>query len=264
MGQHFLASPGWRRRILESLPLRSLDTWIEIGTGHGEMTQLLAAPDRRVITIEADWRLAEDLQARFERDPAQWRGVEIVSGDVLKVDFAALADGRFRVYGNLPYYITSPILHHLFTFADRILSIHIVVQWEVATRIVARPGRREYGYLSAACQFYTHPRIVLRLPPGAFRPAPRVTSALVAMVLPGERTSLGITDQQRFLKFVQACFSQKRKTLRNNLRGTFPLEVIEPAFSIAGLRPEWRAEQLSLNEFAALFRTLAKSRESSE
>jgi 16S rRNA (adenine1518-N6/adenine1519-N6)-dimethyltransferase len=262
MGQHFLASAEWRRQILQSLPLGNRDIWIEIGAGHGEMTELLAAPDRRLITIEADSRLARDLEARLERDPARWPGVEIVPGDVLKIDLATLAEGRFRVYGNLPYYITSPILHHLFAFAERILSIHIVVQWEVATRIVARPGGRAYGYLSAACQFYTRPTIVLRLPPGAFRPPPRVTSALLAMALPGERGSLGITDEQHFLKFVQSCFGQKRKTLRNNLRGRFPLKPIEPAFRAAGLRPDLRAEQLSLGEFAALFRTLARDQES--
>ena len=112
--------------------------------------------------------------------PDEWPGVEIVPGDVLTLDLAKLAGSdTFRVYGNLPYYITSPILHHLFDFADRIASIHVVIQYEVAARIAARPGRREYGYLSAACQFYSRPEIVLRIPPGAFRPPPQVTFALV-------------------------------------------------------------------------------------
>jgi len=256
MGQHFLASSTWRQRILETLPRSHDETWIEIGAGHGEMTQLLAGPGRRVIAIEADRHLAESLKERLRAEPERWPGVEIVFGDVLKLDLGALAGGRFRVCGNLPYYITSPILHHLFTWADRIASIHIVVQWEVAQRIAARPGRRDYGYLSAVSRFYAQPEIVLRIPPGAFRPPPRVTSALVRMNLPGDRATLAVSDEKRFLEFVQACFSQKRKTLRNNLRAIAPDEQIRSALAAASIRPDARAEQLSLAQFAALFGSL--------
>jgi len=261
MGQHFLVGPGWRKRILELLPQNGTEVWVEIGAGHGEMTQFLAAPQRRVIAVETDGRLTADLCSRLRREPAKWPGVEIVTGDVLKIDFSKLVSGRFRVYGNLPYYITSPILHRLFSFAEQIVSIHVVVQWEVAQRIAVPPGRREYGYLSAACQFYTHPEIALRIPPGAFRPPPRVASALVNMMLPGARASLAITDEQLFLKFVQNCFLQKRKTLRNNLRGTFSDDLIEDGLARSGLSADARAEQLSLAQFARLFRDLtAKAR----
>ena len=253
LGQHFLANVSWRRKILETLPRGANETWIEIGPGHGEMTELLAAPGRRLIAIEADSRLAESLKQRVCAESEKWPGVEVISGDVLKVDLAAQAAGRIRVYGNLPYYITSPILHRLFAYADHIASIHIVVQWEVAARMAARPGGREYGYLSVACRFYTQPEIVLRIPPGAFRPPPRVTSALVRMTLPGERAALAISDDKRFLEFVQTCFAQKRKTLRNNLRALAPDDRIAAALAGAGLRPDARAEQLSLREFAALF-----------
>jgi 16S rRNA (adenine1518-N6/adenine1519-N6)-dimethyltransferase len=261
MGQHFLVGLGWRKRILESLPRHGTETWVEIGAGHGEMTQALAAPGRRVIAIEADARLAADLRSRLRREPTKWPGVEIVTGDALKLKPIELACGRFRVYGNLPYYITSPILHHLFTFAEQILSIHVVVQWEVATRIVASPGRHEYGYLSAACQFYTYPVIALRIPPVAFRPPPRVGSALVNMMLPGACTSLGIVDENLFLKFVQTCFRQKRKTLRNNLRGTFSDALIQRGLAACALSADARAEQLSLAQFASLFRDLSAGRD---
>ncbi|MGC2333933.1 MAG: 16S rRNA (adenine(1518)-N(6)/adenine(1519)-N(6))-dimethyltransferase RsmA, partial [Candidatus Acidiferrales bacterium] len=185
LGQHFLGDPAWQKRILETLPRGPDDVWLEIGTGHGEMTRLLAGRGRRVISIEADLRLAENLRRRIESQATEWPCVEIVSGDVLQLDLAKIGGGgRFRVYGNLPYYITSPILHHLFGYADQIASIHIVIQFEVAARIAARPGRREYGYLSAACQFYARPEIVLQVPPSAFRPPPRVRSALVRMTLP--------------------------------------------------------------------------------
>jgi 16S rRNA (adenine1518-N6/adenine1519-N6)-dimethyltransferase len=260
MGQHFLRDLGWRKRILATLPRDSNDTWIEIGAGHGEMTELLAAATRRVIAIEGDSKLAGQFRVRLEAEPSAWPRVEVISGDVLTQDFRKLAgEERFRVYGNLPYYITSPILHQLFTYADQIDSIHIVIQLEVAERIVAHPGRREYGYLSSACQFYTAPRIALRLPPGAFSPPPKVGSALIEMTLPGERAHLNTGDaaqEKRFLEFVQACFSQKRKTLRNNLRAMASDERIHTALAAARLRPDARGEQLSLAQFAEIFRRL--------
>jgi len=260
MGQHFLRDLGWRTRILGTLPRDNSDTWIEIGAGHGEMTELLATNGRRVVAIEGDPRLAEGLREKIASNVADCPSVTVVAGDVLNQDFRKIAGGeRFRVYGNLPYYITSPILHRLFDYADQIDSIHIVIQLEVAQRIVAPPGRREYGYLSAACQFYTQPRIALRLPPGAFIPPPKVKSALVEMNLPGERARLNIGDaanETRFLKFIQTCFSQKRKTLRNNLRSLSSEEQIHAALIATGLRLDARAEQLTLVQFAKIFRQL--------
>ena len=257
LGQHFLGDIGWRKRILATLPLAANDAWFEIGPGHGEMTQFLAGEGRRVIAIEADPKLAEGLRASVDTDPGQWAGVEVVSGDVLATDFGSLAPaGTFHVYGNLPYYITSPILHHLFRWAGQISSIHIVIQLEVAQRIAANPGVRDYGYLSALCQFYAEPRIALRIPPGAFRPPPQVKSALVSMTLPGERANLNVGDETRFLVFVQNCFGQKRKTLRNNLLGIAGDNNIHEALAATGLRPDARAEQVTLAQFASLFARL--------
>lgn len=258
LGQHFLSAPGWQERIFKTLPHGMDDVWVEIGAGHGEMTRHLARNARRVIAIERDPALAAQLQENVRANPDEWPGVEIVSADVLTLDLAKLAGGeRFRVYGNLPYYITSPILHQLFGYACRIVSIHIMIQYEVAARMVARPGRREYGYLSAACQFYTHPAIALKIPPGAFRPPPKVHSALVEMSLPGEGQTLGIEDETRFLKFIQLCFGQKRKTLRNNLRAIVSDDRIHEALEKNSLRPGVRAEQLSLAQFSAIFAALA-------
>ncbi len=256
LGQHFLSDIGWRKRILATLPLASNDIWIEIGPGHGEMTQSLAGDGRQVIAIEADPKLAEGLRASAETQPQQWPGVEIVAGDVLATDIGSLTTKPFHVYGNLPYYITSPILHHLFRWAGQISSIHVVIQLEVAERVVAHPNIRDYGYLSTLCQFYAKPKIALRVPPGAFRPPPKVKSALVSMTLPGERAHLNVPDEKRFLEFVQACFAQKRKTLRNNLLAITSDEEIHEALAAAGLRPDARAEQLTLAQFAALFSLL--------
>ncbi len=257
LGQHFLSGPGWQKRIFDTLPRGSDEVWIEIGPGHGEMTRLLAAGGCRLIAIEADARLAANLQETVRAHPDAWPGVEVISGDVLELDLAKLAGGKFRVYGNLPYYITSPILHQLFGYADQIASIHVVMQLEVAERVVARPGRREYGYLSAACQFYTRPKLALKIPPGAFRPPPKVKSALVQMEMPGEGASSGIANEAKFLKFIQLCFGHKRKTLRNNLCTIASDQRIHEALASCGLRSDARAEQLSLAHFAALFAAIA-------
>ncbi len=223
------------------------------------MTGELASAARRLIAIEKDTRLVEALRNLARQQPK----IEVVAGDVLELDLGRLAgDERFQVYGNLPYYITSPILHRLFRYADRIGSIHIVIQLEVAARLVAHPGRRDYAYLSALVQFYSQPEIVFRIPPHAFRPRPKVTSALARLRVSstagalGERARLGIVDERRFLEFVRACFAQKRKTLLNNLRALFPAKQAEAILREAGLNPKVRAEQLRLGEFAALFRQI--------
>src|SRR5712692_5807338 len=199
------------------------------------MTRELARRAARVIAVELDLRLVERLRDLAGELP----NVEVVAGDVLALDLESiLSSGRFRVYGNLPYYITSPILRRLFEHAHRIDAIHVVIQLEVAARIVASPGRRQYGYLSVLAQFYARPEIVLRIPPGAFRPRPKVTSALVTLRLPGERGTLKIENESEFLEFVQACFEQKRKTLRNNLRTRVGAERAEGALRALGLRLE--------------------------
>jgi 16S rRNA (adenine1518-N6/adenine1519-N6)-dimethyltransferase len=261
LGQHFLHDIGWRKRILVTLPLAPNQTWIEIGPGHGEMTQLLVGANRRTIVIETDQRLAEGLTASRDANPHQWPGLEIVNGDVLTTNIGDLASEKIHVYGNLPYYITSPILHHLFRWAAQIASIHIVIQLEVAERIAAHPNVRDYGYLSALCQFYAQTKIALRIPPGAFRPPPKVKSALVGMTLPGAQANLHITgeaNERDFLEFVQTCFSQKRKTLRNNLLAIATDKKIHEALAATALRPDARAEQLTLPQFAALFTQLAR------
>ncbi len=251
LGQHFLADASWRRRIWDTLSVSRDDVWLEIGAGHGEMTTLLAGSAAQVIAVELDAHLVERLRSLAQQLP----NIEVVPGDVLQLDFPHLAGrARLKVYGNLPYYITSPILHRLFEHADRFEAIHVVVQMEVAARLAARPGRRQYGYLSVAVQFYARPEIVLRIPRGAFCPPPKVTSALVSMRLPSERAALGIADEKDFLEFVKGCFEQKRKTLLNNLRPRLGNARVEEALREMGLRRDARAEQLSVAHFADLYR----------
>ncbi len=283
LGQHFL-NAAWRERVARAIfglgvsavpgpathdPTLAAtshvtrDTgglWIEIGAGHGEMTAILSQHARRVIAIELDAGLVDKLRDAT----AKLGNVTVVHGDVLELDFAALADPpdlggqpgeRFHVYGNLPYYISSPIVHRLFHNAERVASAFMVVQHEVAERMAANPGHREYGYFSAFTQFYSQPEILLRIPPGAFHPPPQVDSALVALRPPGERSRLEIGDDCEFLEFLKICFAHKRKTLRNNLRAKLASSA-QDILQRAGLAPDARAEQLTLTHFARLFRAI--------
>ena len=248
LGQHFLSDQSWLERITREVRANG-GVWVEIGGGHGEMSTRLAATAGKLIVVELDAPLAQ----RLREFAARRSNVQIVESDVMAVDFAKLTGGeRFSVYGNLPYYITSPILHRLFENADHIDAIHIVIQLEVAERIVAAPGCRDYGYLSVASQWFGKPEIAFKIPPGAFRPPPKVDSALVSFRMPGERVNHHVEDEAAFLDFVKECFAQKRKTLRNNLRarlGDRAAEVINEA----GLAAGSRAEQLSISNFAELF-----------
>jgi len=263
LGQHFLQDGGWRTRIAEHLKLAPAQNWVEIGPGHGELTRLIAGNGRCVVVVEADRKLASELESAIVAHPAEWPGVSVVTGDVLETDVAeAVArvsshGEKFHVYGSLPYYITSPILQHLFRWADRIESIHIVIQLEVAERIAAAPGSRDYGYLSTLCQYFATPRIAFRIPPGAFHPPPKVQSALVELVMPGESAHLGIAQPEKFFGFLRVSFAQKRKTLRNNLLGTSSDDRIHKALEAAGVRSDARAEQLTLTQFATIFKTIS-------
>jgi 16S rRNA (adenine1518-N6/adenine1519-N6)-dimethyltransferase len=272
LGQHFLTNASCQRIIRTIFGVaapapadgksRSVENhpgglWIEIGAGHGEMTELLAQHARRVVAIEIDQRLLPRLCQTARR----LGNVSVVAGDVLAIDLAELAAGeRFRVYGNLPYYITSPILHRLLNQASRLDAAFLVMQTEVAERLAAKPGHREYAYLSAIVQFYARVETMLRIPPGAFRPPPKVASALVALRPPGERPALGIADERGFGEFLKRCFAQKRKMLRNNLRALVNGESAEEIFREAGVTLNARAEELTLVQFARLFDLTAAQR----
>ncbi len=275
LGQHFLADLHWREEIARAirvsphstvpLPRDDKHCWIEIGAGHGEITQRLIATGAPVQAIEIDPAFIAGLR----RLAKQFPNLAVVPRDVLETDIAAIASGRrVRIYGNLPYYITSPILHRLFHFADIIDEIHVVIQTEVARRLAAQPGTRDYGYLSVVTQFYTRPEFVFEIPRDAFNPPPEVTSALVTLRLPGERAKLQLGSsmaskegvlahssrdaETRFLDFVKLCFSKKRKTLVNNLRSLAKPDSVREALAALNLRADARAEQLSVAQLAAL------------
>ncbi len=222
------------------------------------MTALLAERARKVIAIEIDKALAQGLQEDFPEGSR----VEIILADVLRVDLAALCrqEGIAQgfVFSNLPYYITSPILHRLFAQRGSICAMGLLMQREVAERLTAEPGTRTYGYLTIATQIYSQPEIALAVPPGAFSPAPKVQSALVTFRMKAkfEGWPQGASDE--FLEFVKRCFAQKRKNLLNNLAGIYPRRRLAQAFGEAGKATRLRAEQISLEDLAGIFEHLTR------
>jgi 16S rRNA (adenine1518-N6/adenine1519-N6)-dimethyltransferase len=257
LGQHFLRDASYRRRITEALAILPDDLAVEIGPGRGAMTELLAARARRVVAIEIDPDLVEGLREKLGADPR----IEILPANILATDLVALCRrhevAQCFVFGNLPYYITSPILHHLFSFVSSVRGMALLVQREVAQRLTAQPGSRAYGYLSVLAQFHSRPRMVLEVPPGAFSPPPKVRSALVDFrMIPAfpEGTPF---QPKKFLEFVKGCFAQKRKTLLNNLEGEYSRVRVEGGIAQLGLPHAARAEQLSIPQLVSLFRHLA-------
>ena len=228
----------------------------EIGPGRGAMTGLLAERARQVIVIEVDGALAQSLQVSF---PLGSR-VEIILADVLRVDLAALCRrigiAQAFVFGNLPYYITSPILHHLYAQRDSIRAMGLVMQREVAERLTTSPGTRDYGYLTIATQLCSQPEIALAIPPGAFSPAPKVQSALVTFRMEARFQAWPREKCEAFLGFAKRCFAQKRKSLLNNLMGSYPRSRVIQALEPTGSTAHLRAEQLSLEALAGIFEHL--------
>ena len=260
LGQVFLADSRVEQRILNALRLNREDVVLEIGAGPGNMTARIAACDSQVIAVEVDPKLAATLRQRFATNSR----VAILEADILKVavDELARQAGKetIQVFGNLPYYITSPCLMHLFRFHVSISAIVVMVQLEVARRIAAEPGSADYGLLSVTCQYYTRPELLFRIPPGAFRPKPQVHSALVRMTVAPQREALGIRDELAFWKWMRAAFAQKRKTLVNNWKGLCSAERLRAALEPMGVSAQTRAEALSLEQLGTLYRTLSQDR----
>jgi 16S rRNA (adenine1518-N6/adenine1519-N6)-dimethyltransferase len=270
LGQNFLNDPGAARKIVDALGDVRAATVIEIGPGRGVLTDLLAVRAGRLIAIELDRVLAAQLRMRY----ATRSNVEVIEGNVLTVDFAnvirrrpgpllnqgpnAMLDetlAKAHVVGNLPYYITSDILLHLVRFHAYLETIVIMVQREVAERIAAKPGSRDYGLLSATAQLYAKVEKLFTLPPGAFAPAPKVHSTVLRMTIAPQIEALRI-EEAPFFSFLKLIFAQKRKTLFNNLRERYDDAAIKGALKEAKVKPDVRAEALDLKHTAEVFRRL--------
>src|ERR1700756_2081793 len=251
LGQHFLIDHAAAVRMVEALGDVSQETVLEIGPGRGVITSLLAPRARRVIAIELDRVLAAQLRMKFANTP----NVEIIKGDVVAIDFNTLfgpkpgatrpgltiTPEQVRVVGNLPYYITSDILLHLFEFRQYLSSIVIMVQREVADRIAALPGGRDYGLLSATAQLYANVEKLFTLLPGAFAPPPKVHSTVLRLTIAPKLAKLDVPEDG-FIDFLKQSFGLKRKTLWNNLKPRYDSDTLKAALNNAGVNRNIRAE----------------------
>ena len=265
LGQNFLADRNAAAKIVSALGDITQAVVVEVGPGKGALTELLAGRAGRLIAIELDRMLATELRYKYSQDPS----IEILEGDVTRIDFRTvlnrtigplndlrpLKPQRARVVGNLPYYITSDILLRLFEFHDQFEVIVIMVQREVAVRIAAAPGSRDYGLLSATAQLYTRVEKLFTLPPGAFAPPPQVHSSVLRLTVAPRFEELQVSAKE-FIVFLRSAFAMKRKTLLNNLKKNYGEPQIRAALKEAGVRSDVRAEALSLEETAAVFRNL--------
>ncbi|MEQ1884493.1 MAG: 16S rRNA (adenine(1518)-N(6)/adenine(1519)-N(6))-dimethyltransferase RsmA [Bryobacteraceae bacterium] len=248
-GQHFLARKSILNRIAEAACADSPETVIEIGPGKGALTECLLEYPGRVVAIEVDTVLVHYLRQKF-RDAVESGKLQIIEGDILKAELAPLGK-RPVIAGNLPYYITSPILDKVFALEGQWQRAVFLVQAEVAERITADPGSRDFGYLSVLAQIHSHAENLFPVSKEAFRPPPKVESAVIRLIPRDAAAEMGIRDVPGFLKFAQVCFRQKRKTLRNNLAPVYGTERVD-----ALPEAKQRAEQLSLEQLVSIHEKL--------
>jgi 16S rRNA (adenine1518-N6/adenine1519-N6)-dimethyltransferase len=268
LGQNFLTDLGAAQRVVEALGDVSNRTVIEIGPGRGVLTDVLAIRAKHVIGIELDRVMAAQLRMRY----ATRTNVEILESDFVAAEFTSMVGRRpgplhdlrptqpetVDVIGNLPYYITSDIVLRILELHRNIERAVIMVQREVADRIAAAPGSRDYGLLSATVQLFARVDKLFTLPPGAFSPPPQVHSSAVRLTMAPQLQELQV-EEGPFLAFLKLAFGHKRKTLLNNLRGQYEDVAVRAALKSAGLRTDVRAEAMSLEKTAAVFRALREA-----
>lgn len=259
LGQNFLIDRNVVTNICKTADLKKSDLVVEIGPGIGTLTEQLAHYAGHVIAVELD----KDLIGILEENLRAYGNVTIIQNDILKMnldkvvgDFRKehdLAEGPYKVVANLPYYITTPVLMYLMENNFNISEIVVMIQKEVAERIAAQPGSKDYGALSLAVRYYTEPALVMRVPRTVFIPKPEVDSAVIKLKRLS-RPPVEVKDEELLFRIIRAAFGQRRKTLLNSLRGGLGCdkEVIKKALTQVGINPERRGETLTLQEFAAL------------
>ena len=247
LGQNFLIKRGIVDEIVHAAELTPGEPVLEVGPGIGTLTQGLAQSGADVTAIELDRRLLEVLDTTL----ASYGNVRIVHGDVLKLDVPTIMNHKpFKVVANLPYYITTPIIMSLLESKLPIERLVVMVQKEVALRMVAKPGTKDYGALSVAVQYYTEPDIVLDVPPKSFLPAPAVTSSVIRCVL-RDKPPVDVIDEKLFFRVVKAGFAQRRKTFSNTMKTTgLTKNQIDELLAKANIDGQRRGETFTLQEFA--------------
>ena len=263
-GQNFLIDPHVLDKIVEAAEVTKDDFVLEIGPGIGTMTQYLCENARQVLAVEIDNNLIPILKETL----AEYDNVEVLHGDILKQDIQAIADkyndGKpIKVVANLPYYITTPIIMGLFESHVPLANVTVMVQKEVADRMKAAPGTKEYGALSLAVQYYAKPYLAANVPPNCFMPRPNVGSAVIRLDCL-DHTPVEVKDDRLMFRLIRASFNQRRKTLQNGLTNSgelsFSKEEIGKAIEAAGLPPAIRGEKLGLEEFAKLADILCENK----
>ena len=254
LGQNFLIKRGIVDEIVHAAELTPGEPVLEVGPGIGTLTQGLAQSGADVTAIELDRRLLEVLDTTL----ASYDNVRIIHGDVLKLDVPSIMNHKpFKVVANLPYYITTPIIMSLLESKLPIERLVVMVQKEVALRMVAKPGTKDYGALSVAVQYYTEPDIVLDVPPKSFLPAPAVTSSVIRCVL-RDKPPVDVIDEKLFFRVVKAGFAQRRKTFSNTMKTTgLSKNRIEELLAKANIDGQRRGETFTLQEFADVANTWA-------
>ena len=252
LGQHFLTDPRILARIADAVALSPGETVVEIGPGRGSLTDALLVRAARVVAIEIDRKLVELLREKYASQPR----LTIIEADVLGVDFGEVAGGDYALAGNVPYYITTPILFQALRQPRALRSV-LLVQREVAARMAAEPGADDYGALSVNVQAIADVELLFRIPAGAFNPPPRVDSAVVR-VTPRAHPVVVAGEEERFRTFVQAAFALRRKQMRRVVRtvASRSAESAERALVSSGIDPDARPETLSAAQFYALGQAL--------
>jgi 16S rRNA (adenine1518-N6/adenine1519-N6)-dimethyltransferase len=262
LGQHFVVNSKILQRIIECASLKPEDIVVEIGAGLGSLTFPMAQRVRKVYAIEVDPRLADELRNQFSTNDK----VEIIQADALQVDFAPWYDRwqqKMKVVANLPYEISSPMMFRLFHERGYFSLLILMLQLEVARRVVATSGTKDYGPLGLWSQFYTRAQIAFSVGPKAFYPPPQVSSAVVKFEILTQ-PSMRITDEKILHQIIRSAFTYRRKTLVNALRlgefSSLPTHKIVEALQSAKISPESRGEALSLEQFGDLTRSLAEQK----
>ena len=255
LGQNFLVDEEIVNKIAAAAELSEADTVLEVGPGIGTLTQALAMTGAKVVAVELDRRLLPVLEKTLDG----YDNVEIINEDILKLDIKkAVPQDNFKVVANLPYYITTPIIFNLLEQKLPMERLVVMVQKEVAERIAARPGGKDYGALSVAIQYYTEPEIAFAVPSSAFIPQPSVDSAVIVCKR-RSAPAVDVVDEKLFFRVVKAAFSVRRKMLSNALKNMgITGEQVTSWLEMAGIDGKRRGETLSLEEFASLTNTFSK------
>jgi 16S rRNA (adenine1518-N6/adenine1519-N6)-dimethyltransferase len=251
-GQNFLVDSRVIQRIIDSIAPRPGQLILEIGPGQAALTSLLAATGAELHLLEIDRDLAANLEQRFRGVP----NIHVHCGDALRMDLSEISsERRFRLVGNLPYNISTPLLFHVLKWGRLVIDMHFMLQQEVVNRLAAQPGNKAWGRLSIMCQYHCEVTPLFGVPPEAFRPPPRVQSSVVRLV-PHAEPPVQVSDMTQFERLVAQAFSMRRKTLRNSLRGLLDADSI----AAAGIDPGLRPEALDLAQFAALAERIARAK----